>query len=189
MKALLLNKRFRFTVFGLLICFSTAAIWWTTFYTGLMEDLEALNSGQQTALHRLERLHSKKEALWQENLVNREKQKDLQRLSNLLVGGGSAVDVNTEAQKIIRSFWESHDINLDTFREIPSGKWRDNVLVKLNYQFKCELDDLSDLLNYFENLEKVIKIETLNIHYLKRKEDNLQVILTLGILLITNDVT
>jgi hypothetical protein len=188
MKALLLNKRLRLTAFGFLICFLAAAIWWTTLYTGLMEELGELKSGQQISLHRLERLQSKKEALWQENLVNREKQKDLQRLSNLLVGGDSAVDVNTEAQKLIRSFWEEHDINLDTFREIPSGKWRDNVLLKLNYQFKCELDDLSDLLNYFEKLEKVIKIEKLNIHYLKRKQDNLQVILTLGILSITNDV-
>ena len=188
MKALLLNKRLRFTVFGLLICFLTTAVWWTTLYTGLMEEIVDLKSGHKTSLHRLERLQSKKETLWQENLVNREKQKDLQRLSNLLVGGDSAVDVNTEAQKLIRSFWEEHDINLDTFREIPSGKWRDNVLVKLNYQFKCELEDLSDLLNYFEKLEKVIRVETLNIHYLKRKEDNLQVILTLGILSITNDV-
>jgi len=137
----------------------------------------------------LKGFNPKKKALWNENQVNMEKQKDLQRLSNLLVGGDSALDVNTEAQKLIRSFWEGHDINLDTYREIPSGKWRDNVLVKLNYQFKCELEDLSDLLNYFETLEKVIRIETLNIHYLKRKEDNLQVILTLGILSITNDVT
>ncbi|MBC8439034.1 MAG: hypothetical protein H8D87_05045 [Deltaproteobacteria bacterium] len=188
MKAILLNKRFRFTVFGLLICFLAAAVWWSTLYTGLMEELDGLKSEQQVSLNRLERLQSKKEALWQENLVNREKQKDLQRLSNLLVGGNSAVDVNTEAQKLIRSFWDEHAIKLDTFREIPSGKWRDNVILKLNYQFTCELEDLSDLLNYFEKLEKVIRIETLNIHYLKREEDNLQVILTLGILSITNDV-
>jgi len=187
MKALLMNKRIRFTFAALVMGFLAVLVWWNLLYTGLMEDVTGLKAEYKRSLHSLTRLQSKKQALQQQNLVNREKQKDLQRLSNLLVGGNSTMDVNTEAQKLLRSFWEKHNIKLDIYKEIPSGKWRNSVVIRLNYQFKCELEDLSEVLNYFETLEKVVRIETLNIHYLKRKVDNLQVILTLGILSITND--
>lgn len=188
MKAFLNNRRLRFTISGLLIFFLSGLVWYNVLYQGLQKQLDTLNSKYQVSSHRLLRLESKKKRLEQQNIVNREKQKDLQRLSNLLVGGDSMVDVNTEAQKLLRSFWEKHKIKLDTYKEIPGKKWRENNVIRLNYQFKCELEDLSEMLNYFEKMQKVIRIETLNIHYLKRKNDNLQVIITLGVLSITNDV-
>ncbi len=188
MKSLLMNKRFRFTVSGLVICLLAAWVWWDTYYVSQLLEYQETLQTFESAVHRLERLKVQKNDLNTENLVNTEKQDDLKRLSGLLVGGGSAGDVNTEAQKLLRAFWDTHAIKLDTYKEIPGGKWRDNDVVKINYQFKCELDDLSVLLEFFETLEKVIRIETLNVHYLNRPEDNLQVILTLGILSIANKV-
>jgi hypothetical protein len=187
MKRLFLNKRFRFTISCLVIMGLATMVWWIGYYTEKKRVVDDITQSHQTAIQRLERLTTQKKALQKENLVNREKQDDLKRLSNLLVVGNSAGDINTEAQKLLRTFWEKNNIKLDTYKEIPGGKWRDNVVVRINYQFKCELDELSRLLKYFENLEKVIRIQTLNVHYLQRDFDNLQIVLTLEILSIAND--
>lgn len=188
MKALLMNKRLRTTLSGLMILILGLAVWWNGYYKNQKETVQGLRDDQEAALNRLHRIRTKIRALKKENLVNREKQDDLKRLSDLMVGGGSAQEVNTEAQKLLRSLWDKHGIKLDTYREVPSAKWRDNTVVRLDYQFKCELEELSEVLKYFEDLNKVIRIEKFNVHYLKRKKDNLQVILNLGILSITKDV-
>jgi hypothetical protein len=188
MKNILISRRFRVTLTGLVILILAAVVWWNGYYIKKKEATDELVRSYQMARHRLERLKAQKEALRNENLVNREKQEDLKRLSELLVVGDSAGDVNTEAQKILRAFWEKNNIKLDTYKEVPGAKWRNNSVVRINYQFKCELDDLSDLLYYFETLEKVIRIQTLNVHYLKRDFDNLQVILSLEVLSITNEL-
>ena len=188
MTSLFMNKRFRFTVLCLIVFVLVTVVWWNGYYTKQVQTVEEIVQSYDADLQRLEMLKLRKEALKDENLVNREKQDDLKRLSELLIVGDSAGDVNTEAQKLLRNFWDTQNIKLDTYKEMPSGKWRDNVVVRINYQFKCELGELSEMLRYFENLEKVIRIQTLNVHYLKRAYDNLQVILSLEILSITNNV-
>lgn len=187
MKSLLINKRFRTTLSSLVILVLGVSAWWNTYYLPRKVTSQELMAAHEESLHRLQRLRTKINALKKENLANRDKKDDLERLADLMVGSGTVQEINTEAQKLLRSFWEKHNITLDTYREVPSTKWRDNVVVRLDYQFKCELEELSELLSYFEKLEKVIRIEKLNVHYLKRKSANLQVILSLGILSIMKD--
>lgn len=187
MKALLINKRFRSLLSGLFLLALVPAVWWNVFYKKKVAAFHSLGESYQTALHRLERLETKKKALEKDNLANREKQADLKKLSDLLVGSASA-ETNTETQKLLRTFWDKHNISLDSYIEIQSTKWRDNPIVRLNYQFKCGQAELSALLNFLENLEKVIRIEKLDILYLKgNNENNIQVLLRLGILSITKD--
>jgi hypothetical protein len=187
MKALLMNRRVRFSAFGLVILILAVLVWWNGYYSHKMAVSNELVTAYETSLHRLERLYAQKEALEKENLVNRDKQEDLKRLSDLLIEGDTVEDVNTEAQKLLRTFWDSQKIKLDSYKQIPGGKWRDASLIRISYQFKCELTDLSSLLQYFETLEKVIRIDSLNIHYVKVDQANLQVILNLGILLVSSD--
>lgn len=186
MKALLINRRIRTLLSGLVVLVLMAVVWWCVYYKKQVTVYHSLGESYKTALHRLERLENKKQALKKENLANQDKQDDLKRLSSLLVGSASA-EANTETQKLLRAFGEKHKITLETYIQIQSVKWRDNLLIRLNYQFRCGQTELSALLSFLEGLEKVIRIEQLDIQYLKGKDKNLRVSLRLGILSISKE--
>jgi hypothetical protein len=181
---ILANKRLRTLVLGIILCLLGFAVWLQLVYMPMAQEISSANAETESLVSSLEMLKLDKQKLVRLKKVNSGKKKELERLSSLMIDGGSLQEANATTQMLMQKFWESHKLTLTTYKELKPGKWRENRVGMVVYHFSCGIQDLSDLLIYTDSLKKVVKIAKISIHCANRKKSVLKIVLTLGTLFV-----
>ena len=178
------TKKTRQLLKGSAVIFAVLVCWWVFVYSPLRARVN-----EQTIV--LNGIHDE-----QERLIQKYKrlsasandsagiQSGLHRISNLLAEGQSVEEINAATQVFVQEFLAAHETPILAYKEISPSKWRKYTLGRVQIELNATTQGISELLNFLENLDKLIRIEHLSIISTRRGEDNLRVSLGLGTLLL-----
>lgn len=172
---------------ALLISFAIAiafCVWWANLYSPRQERLEEVNTQLALADQKKLRLINRIERFSKGGGGSPEEKMELSLLAKLLPEGETMEAVNASTQLYLQEFIEKHDVTFRSYKELTPAKWRKFELGRLQFQLNSSTRGLSDLLAYFDDLEKVIRVERLTVNYRRSKEKELMVTLHLGTLFV-----
>jgi len=85
---------------------------------------------------------------------------------------------------MLQQFMEQKGLAIKTYKELPPGKWQEYPVGRIEVQFETNMQGLSDTLEYFESLNRLVRIERLTINYRRTKQSDLLISMQIGILLL-----
>ncbi len=189
-----MSKRNRELLLVLAAIIMGIAVWWVYFYAPRQEQISEIQSETELTemkirSHRkqLKKLKREIEDLKEAARVEAEKAGGVgkeEALKRLLVTGRTIEEVNAASQGAFQEFISEHGVDFKSYKELSPSKWGDYKVGRLQFQLSTDTQGLSDLLAYFDNLEKAIRIDRLTINYRRGKKAALIVNLHLGTLFV-----
>jgi hypothetical protein len=182
MKLYLGQKRRRRLFFGTAGILCGVLIWWAQIYDPLQEQKKDLS----TELDRLaqERAQSIEKLKKLSEFVETHKavENELTRFDALKIDGKTLEELSAGTQAVLQQFLEKHSIPIKAYKDLPASKWRDHPISRIELQIETRMQGISDLLEYLEALNKVIRIERLTVSYRRMKDNDLQISLQIATL-------
>ncbi len=103
------------------------------------------------------------------------KKNGLTRFSKIMIYGKSIDDINAEIQILFQNFFEKNEILLKSYKVLSGSKWKKHDLGRVEFNIVTSMTGLDNILKYVENLDKVVRIENLNINYTGKRLNSLRV--------------
>ena len=182
MKLYLGQKRKRILTFGVAGLICGVLIWWAQIYDPLQEqqrdlatELERLTQERFQSIEKIKKLSEFVET--QKTIEN-----DLARFDALKIDGKTPEELSASTQAIFQQFLDKHTIPIKTYKDLPVSKWREHPISRIEIQIETRMQGISDILEYLETLDKVIRIERLTVSYRRMKENDLQISLQIATL-------
>jgi hypothetical protein len=166
----------------LLVCL---LVWWFRIYSPLSDRAEELSVDLAQASQKRDLLAEKLNRLSHDEKSPQKIQEELARYAGMVMDGESLEEINASTQARVQEFLESHEIPLKAYKELTPTKWKDYTVGRVEFQLSTTTQGLSDLLEFLEKLEKVIRIERLTVSQRRtRGGSELNVSLQLGTLFV-----
>jgi hypothetical protein len=182
MKLYLGQKRKHRLIFGVIGVICGMLVWWAQAYDPLQEqkndlsgELERLTQGRGQAIEKLKKLNEFVE-------THKGAENELARFDALKIDGKTLEELGAGTQAVLQQFLDKHTIPIKAYKDLPSGKWREHPVSKIELQIETRMQGISDLLEYLETLNKVIRIERLTVSYRRMKDNDLQISLQIATL-------
>jgi hypothetical protein len=184
-----MNKRLRRWLIGSVLVITCLAVWWLQIYSPLEERLGELDletarvmQGRKSVAKTMEKL-SADEKGWNKT------EEDLSKLADLMVPGKSIEAVNAGTQATVQEVLDAKEITVQSYREVGAIRWRGHSVGRVELRFSTSIQGLSDVLEFVENLDKVVRVDSLNVSHSrvrgKTTDQSLTVTMQLGTLFVT----
>ncbi|MBF0101114.1 MAG: hypothetical protein HQK77_09430 [Desulfobacterales bacterium] len=161
-------------------------IWWAYVYIPDHETMQETVDEIDSSKHRYERFIEKRKSLAEFEPGKDKTKQVLSRFSDLMVNGVTLDEVNSTTQQLIQQYIEKSGIEIKSYKSLPPQSWGEYKLARVEFYLDASSQRLSDLLDYLEHLNKVIRVERLTINYRTNQENDLQVSLHIGTLFLEN---
>lgn len=175
MKLYLGKKRKRQVAFGLIGLICGTLIWWAQVCDPLQEEKGDLS----TELERLTREHDRSIRDMKEvtGYIESHKavEKEMVRFDTLKIDGKTLEEISAGTQSILQQFLDKNTIPIKAYKDLPASKWREHPISRVELQIETGMQGVSDLLEYLETLNKVIRVERFSVSYRKKKDADLQI--------------
>jgi hypothetical protein len=182
MKLYLGQKRKRQVVFGLIGLICGMLIWWAHVCDPLQEEKGDLS----TELERLtrERDRSIRDMKEVTGYIESHKsvEKEMDRFDALKIDGKTLEELSAGTQSILQQFLDKNTIPIKAYKDLPASKWREHPISRVELQIETGMQGVSDLLEYLETLNKVIRVERFSVSYRRKKDADLQISLQIATL-------
>jgi len=182
MKLYLGKKRKRQVIFGLIGLICGILIWWAQVCDPLVEKKGDLS----TELERLtrERDRSIRDMKEVSEYIESHKsvEKEMVRFAALKIDGKTLEELSAGTQSILQQFLDKNTIPIKAYKDLPASKWREHPISRVELQIETGMQGVSDLLEYLETLNKVIRVERFSVAYRRKKEADLQISLQIATL-------
>jgi hypothetical protein len=182
MKLYLGQKRKRRLIFGAAGVICGILIWWAQAYDPLQEqkmdlssELERLTQERVQSIEKLKKLSEFVE-------THKSVEKELARFDVLKIDGKTLEELSASTQAILQQFLDKHSIPIKAYKDLPASKWREHPISRIELQIETGMQGVSDLLEYLETLNKVIRVERFTVSYRKKKDADLQISLQIATL-------
>jgi len=182
MKLYLGQKRKRQAIFGLIGLVCGMLIWWAQVCDPLQEEKSDLS----TELERLTRERDRSIRDMQEVNAYIEShkavEKEMARFDALKIDGKTLEELSAGTQSILQQFLDKNTIPIKAYKDLPASKWRDHPISRVELQIETGMQGVTDVLEYLEMLNKVIRVERFSVSYRRKKDADLQVSLQIATL-------
>jgi len=159
-------------------------VWWAQMYEPFQErladvrdDIDVYTAERDQLTGQIQKLTG----LIGTNPVNATEQARYQQVK---IDGKKIEEVNAVVQSMLQQFMEQKGLAIKTYKELPPGKWQEYPVGRIEVQFETNMQGLSDTLEYFESLNRLVRIERLTINYRRTKQSDLLISMQIGILLL-----
>lgn len=182
MKLYLGQKRKRQVVFGLMGLICGVLIWWAQVFDPLQSEKDDLS----TELERLTRERDRTNRDLQEVSAyietHKSVEKEIARFDALKIDGKTLEELSAGTQSILQQFLDKNSIPIKAYKDLPASKWREHPISRVELQIETGMQGVSDLLEYLETLNKVIRVERFTVSYRRKKDADLQISLQIATL-------
>jgi len=177
MKLYLGRKRKQRLIFGVATVICGILIWWAQTYEPLREQKNDLSAELQKLSQERDQSIEKLKKLTEFIEKHKAVENDLARFDALKIDGNTIEELSAGTQALIQQFLDKHAIPIKAYKDLPASKWREHPVCTIELQIETGMQGISDLLEYLETLNKVIRIERLTLSYRPTKDTDLQAIL------------
>ena len=94
----------------------------------------------------------------------------------------SVEEISAGTQSILQQFLDKNTIPIKAYKDLPASKWREHPISRVELQIETGMQGVSDLLEYLEKLNKVIRVERFSVSYRRKKDADLQISLQIATL-------
>lgn len=182
MKLNLGQKRKRRLIFGLAGIICGILIWWAQVYDPLQEQKKELSTEMERLT--LERTQSIEKLKKLSEFVETHKavEKEMARFAVLKIDGKTLEELSAGTQAVLQQFLDKQTIPIKAYKDLPASKWREHPISRIELQIETGMQGVSDLLEYLETLNKVIRVERFTVSYRRKKDADLQISLQIATL-------
>ncbi len=182
MKLYLGKKRKRQVVFGLIGLICGILVWWAQ----VCDPLQETKGDLSIELERLtrERDRSIRDMKEVTEFIESHKsiEKEMTRFDVLKIDGKTIEELSASTQSILQQFLDKNSIPIKAYKDLPAFKWREHPISRVELQIETGMQGVSDLLEYLEMLNKVIRVERFSVSYRRKKDADLQISLQIATL-------
>lgn len=182
MKFFLGQKRKRQLVYSFAGLLCLIIVGWAQVYypfqenkTDLADELEKLSEKRDHLSDKLKRLTEYVE-------TNKLEVKDTSGYEALKIEGRSLEELSASTNANIQRFLEKKAIPIKGYKDMPATKWRGHSVSLIELQLETGMQGVSDILEYFETLNKLIRIERFSVFFRRTKTSDLQISLQIATL-------
>ncbi len=160
---------------GGVIILLSVLVWVVYFYVPLKDKKNEIASECTVYRDRIKQLDQRLKKLNTLEKTFLSKKNGLTRFSKIMIYGKSIDDINAETQILFQTFFEKNDITLTSYKVLSGSKWKNYDLGRVEFNIVTSMTGLDKILKYAENLDKVVRIENLNINYTAKRTNPLRV--------------
>jgi hypothetical protein len=182
MKLYLGQKRKRWFLFISTAVICGVLIWWAQSYdplqeqkTGLSSELERLTQQRADSTDKLEKLSEFVTS-------HKDVEKEMERFDALKIEGKTLEELSASTQAALQQYLEKQAIPIKAYKDMPAAKWREHPISRIEFQIETGMQGVSDLLEYLETLNKVIRVERFSVSYRRKKDSDLMISLQIATL-------
>jgi hypothetical protein len=175
MKLFLGKKRKRLVIYcsaglicGILIC-------WAQVFDPLQEQKTELSAELEKLTQERNQLNEKLKKVGEYIETHQSIEKEMVRFDTLKIDGKTLEELSAGTQSILQQFLDKNAIPIKAYKDLPASKWREHPISRIELQIETGMNGVSDLLEYLETLNKVIRVERFSVSYRKKKEGDLQI--------------
>ena len=169
------DRRTKQWIAGGVIILLSVLVWAVYFYNPLKEKKNEIVSEIKVYNDRIDQLKLRFKNLDRTEKKFTSKGNGLTRFSKIMIYGKSIDDINAETQMLFQNFFEKNEITLKSYKVLSGSKWKNHDLGRVEFNIMTSMEGLDKILKYVENLDKVIRVENLNISYTGKKLNSLKV--------------
>ncbi len=96
--------------------------------------------------------------------------------------GNSVEEVNAKIQARIQKFLDDQKIPLRAYKELPSGKWKEYEVGRLEFKVDATILKLANFLQFLQRPEMAIRIERLIVSYVRNRDYQLRATVRVNVL-------
>ena len=182
MKLYLGQKRKRQVALGLIGLICGILIWWAQ----VCDPLQGEKGDLSTELERLTRERDRSIRYMKEvtGYIESHKsvEKEMARFDALKIDGKTLEELSASTQSILQQFLDKNTIPIKAYKNLPASKWREHPISVVELQIETGMKGVSDVLEYLETLNKVIRVERFAMSYRRKKDGDLQISLQIATL-------
>ncbi len=160
---------------GILICWAQIVDPLQEQKTELSEQLEKLSLERDQLAQKLKNVVEFNEA-------HKSAENEIARYDALKIEGKTLEELSAGTQSILQQYLDKNSIPIKAYKDLPSAKWREHPISRIELQLETGMQGVSDLLEYLETLNKVIRVERFTVSYRRKKDSDLQVSLQIATL-------
>ncbi len=183
-----LGKRDRQWLLGTALLLVLLLVWWLYVYGPRQERCRELALQLQQAGERNELLKSRYERLQKHKDQHGDADRRLAGLTARIVKGKNLEEVNAKVQAGFQKFLEEHEISLASYQSLSPLKWRAYQLGRLRFRLDTDMEGLAAMLRYLEELDRAVRLQTLNINYRRSKNASIRVTVELATLFLGKEL-
>ncbi len=157
-------------------------IWWAQAYDPIREQKNELATTREHLTAESGQLTEKQKKLTEFIAAHKSITQKMSRFEGLKVEGKTIEALSASTQAILQQYLDKQKIPIKAYKEMPAGKWRGHAISQIELQFETKMQGLSDLLEYLDSLNKVVRIDRLTVVYRHMKDSDLFVVLQIATL-------
>ncbi|MBI5591146.1 MAG: hypothetical protein HY881_11755 [Deltaproteobacteria bacterium] len=182
MKLYLGQKRKRQVAFGLIGLICGILIWWAQICDPLQEEKGDLSTEFERLTRERDRSIRDMKEVTAYIESHKAVEKEMVRFDALKIDGKTLEELSAGTQSILQQFLDKNAIPIKAYKDLPASKWRDHPISRVELQVETGMQGVSDLLEYLETLNKVIRVERFSVSYRRKKDADLQISLQIATL-------
>jgi hypothetical protein len=182
MKLYLGQKRKRHVIMGAMGVVCGILVCWAQICDPLLEQRSELSAEQEKLTLERSQLTEKLKKAAEFIESHKTVEKDMSRFDALKIDGKTLEELNAGTQLILQQFLDKNAIPIKAYKDLPASKWREHPISRVELQVETGMQGVSDLLEYLENLNKVIRVERFTVSYRRKKDSDLQISLQIATL-------
>ena len=182
MKLYLGQKRKRRLIFGMSAVICGVLIWWAQIYDPLQEQKRDLAAEREKLTQERALSTEKLKKLTEFVETHKAVENEMARFDQLKIDGKTPEELSAGTQAIIQQFLDKNTIPIKAYKDLPASRWREHPISRIELQIETRMQGISDLLEYLETLNKVIRIERLTVSYRRMKDNDLVISLQIATL-------
>ena len=182
MKLYLGKKRKRQVIFGLIGLICGILIWWAQVCDPLVEKKGDLSTELERLTRERDRSIRDMKEVTEYIESHKSVEKEMTRFAALKIDGKTLEELSAGTQSILQQFLDKNSIPIKAYKDLSASKWREHPISRVELQIETGMQGASDLLEYLETLNKVIRVERFSVAYRKKKDADLQISLQIATL-------
>ncbi len=182
MKLYLGQKRKRQVFFALIGLVCGILIWWAQVCDPLQEEKGDLSTELERLTRERDRFVRDMKEVTGYIESHKPVENEMARFDALKIDGKTLEDLSAGTQSILQQFLDKNTIPIKAYKELPASKWREHPISRVELQIETGMQGVSDMLEYLETLNKVIRVERFSVSYRRKKDADLQISLQIATL-------
>ena len=182
MKIYLGRKRKRQVVMGTAGVICALLICWAQIIEPLQEQQIELSEQLEKLTGERDQLTGKLKNVAEFIEAHKSAENEITRFDALKIDGKTLEELSAGTQSILQQYLDKNSIPIKAYKDLPAAKWREHPISRIELQLETGMQGVSDLFEYLETLNKVIRVERFTVSYRRKKESDLQISLQIATL-------
>ncbi len=157
-------------------------IWWAQVFDPVREQQNELAATRERLTTERAQLADRQKKLVEFIAAHKSIEQKMSRFEGLKVEGKTIEALSATTQAILQQYLDKEKIPIKAYKELPAAKWRGHAISQIELQLETKMQGLSDLLEFLDSLNKVMRVDRLTVVYRHMKDTDLFIVLQIATL-------